>query len=59
VAEFQDVSEDGIAELLESYSLWLTNEELAELNKQMYKGAQDDDDDNNIISEENALTFKV
>jgi hypothetical protein len=38
-----------VAELLESHSLTLMNEELAELDKQTYKEAQDDD---NVISEE-------
>jgi hypothetical protein len=48
--------EDDIAELLESHSLPLTNEELVELDKQMYKEAQDDD--NNVISEEKTLIIK-
>jgi hypothetical protein len=54
---FQDVGEDDVAELLESHSLPLTNEELAELDKQTYEEAQDDDDIN-VISEEKTLTVK-
>jgi hypothetical protein len=63
VAGFQYVSEDGIAGLLESHSLPLTDE-LAELSKNTCKGVHDeyDDDDDeidSISSEVNALTIKV
>jgi hypothetical protein len=44
-AGFQYVSDDDIVELLESHSLPLTNEELAELDGQTHKEAQDDHDD--------------
>lgn len=36
-SEFQDVSEKGIVELLESHSVLLMNEELAGLTRQTYK----------------------
>jgi hypothetical protein len=45
-------------ELLESVSFPLLNEELAEVDRQTYKEAQDDHNDENVISEENSLTFK-
>jgi hypothetical protein len=38
-AGFQDVSENDTVELLESNSLLLTNEELAEVDRQTYKEA--------------------
>jgi hypothetical protein len=50
-AGFQDVGEAVVAELLESHSLSLTNE-LAGLDKQMYKEALDDDDDDDEEEEE-------
>jgi hypothetical protein len=56
-AGFQDVGEDDTAELLESHSLPLMNEEPADMDKQTYKEAQNDDD-NNVISEEKTLTIK-
>jgi hypothetical protein len=59
MAGFEDVSEDDVAQLLESHSLPLTNEKLAEMDKLMYKDAQDDNNnDENIVSEENTLTIK-
>jgi hypothetical protein len=36
----------------------LTNEELAELDRQTHKEAQDDHEDGSVISEENILTIK-
>jgi hypothetical protein len=41
---FQDVSEDGATELLESHSWLIMNEELAELDSQTCKEVQDGDD---------------
>lgn len=41
---FQDVSLHGAADLLESHSLLLVNEELAELDRQMCNEVQDRDD---------------
>jgi hypothetical protein len=45
--------------LFEPHSLPLTNE-LAEMDKQTYKEAQDedDDDDDNVISDEKIVTIK-
>jgi hypothetical protein len=59
-AEFQDVSEGNIVELLESISFPLSYEELAEVDRQTYeyKEAQDDLNDEKVISEENTLTVK-
>jgi hypothetical protein len=49
-AVFQDIGGDDVAEFLEPNSLRLTNEELADLDKQTYKEEQDDDnDDDNVI----------
>jgi hypothetical protein len=42
-----------MTELLESLFLTLTSEELAEMDRQTYKEAQDDHDDGSMISEEN------
>jgi hypothetical protein len=50
-AGFQDVSDDDIIELLESHCLPLTNKELAELDRQTHKEAQDVHDDEIVISE--------
>jgi hypothetical protein len=44
---------------LESHSLTLTGEELAELDNQTYKEALDNDDNDNVISEEKILTINV
>jgi hypothetical protein len=56
-AGFQDDGEDDIAELLESHFLPLMNKELAKLDLQTYKEAQDDgSDDDNIITEGKTLT---
>jgi hypothetical protein len=53
---FQDISGDEIVDLLESLSLPLTNEEMAEMNMRTYKEAQNDDDER-VTSEENTLTM--
>jgi hypothetical protein len=44
--------------MLESRSLPWTNEELAALDRQTRKEAQDDHDDESVISGENTLTIK-
>jgi hypothetical protein len=44
-AGFQNVSDNDVIVFLESHSLPLTNKELAELDRQSYKEAQDDHDD--------------
>jgi hypothetical protein len=45
-------------ELLQPVSFSLTNEELPEVDRQMYKEAQDDLNDESVISEENTLTIE-
>jgi hypothetical protein len=45
-------------ELLKSVSFPLSNEELAEVDRQTYEEAQDDLNDENVISEERALRFQ-
>jgi hypothetical protein len=55
-AGFEDVSGDDTVELLESVSAPLTNEDLAEMDREIYEEAQGDHDDESVISEENTLT---
>jgi hypothetical protein len=57
-AGFDDVSEDNLVELLESYALPLINEELAELDRQTYRAEQDGHNDERVISEENSITIE-
>jgi hypothetical protein len=45
-------------ELLESISLPLLNEELAELDNRTHKEAQEDHDDKSVISEENTVKLR-
>lgn len=52
---FKNVSEDDIIELLQSVSLSLENEELAEFDRQTYKDAWDGHVDENVISEKKYL----
>ena len=59
---FDEVEVDDVTEFLESHRQPLTNEDFAELDKQMFNEESmddDDDDDSRLLKREKGLTTKV